>query len=347
MFLMAIVKASFDNKRQNLREIIPLAAPFHIGIEPTRFCNAKCFFCQHSTRGSYDDFFMRKNQKLQHMDFSLFEKIVADIMSLPEQPRKIQLVGMGEPILNSELGKMVRTLRSAGFKGRIISYTNGLAITAAIAQELSESGLTSIQVSVYGISDEDFQSLAGVSMNIDRYVSNIKALFENRGSMQIRLKTTDDVVNTEDKKAKFFAMFGDICDQIFIEHIINIPHQMGRVPVKFRNITQYSEKLNSYREICPWQFYQAHINSDGDVFFCDILAKPKKFAIGNIKEKSLTDIWNGRRRNDLLCQALRGGQDSVEQCVGCDDRFSMTAPEEYLDDCRDILLERLITQGDS
>lgn len=95
---MANIQPSFDRRRQNLRDIIPLSAPFHIGIEPTRCCNLKCFFCQRSTRGCPDDFFVRKKQALGHMNFDLFEQITADIMALPEQPKKIQLVGMGEPI---------------------------------------------------------------------------------------------------------------------------------------------------------------------------------------------------------------------------------------------------------
>ena len=339
---MAIIQPSFDSNRQNLRDIIPLKAPFHIGIEPTRFCNSKCFFCQHSTRGDADDLFVQKGQTIQHMDFELFKKIVGEIMALPEQPKKIQLAGMGEPILNPELGKMVRYLRAAGFEGRIITYTNGIALTPALCQELAESGLTSIQVSVYGITEEDFLRLSGIRVDMKAYVENIRCLYENRGNMQVRLKTTDDVVTSEEKRKLFFELFEDICDQIFIEHIINIPQQMGRVSVKARNITQYSEQLTNYRAICPWMFYQAHINSDGDVFFCDILAKPAKYSIGNIKETSFVDLWNGEKRRELLCAALRGGQDAVEQCVGCDDRYSMTAPEEYLDDCREELLAKFL-----
>lgn len=338
---MASIQPSFDSHRQNLRDIIPLSAPFHIGIEPTRCCNLKCFFCQHSTRGCLDDFFIQKKQALGHMEFALFERIVADIMALPEQPKKIQLAGMGEPILNPELGKMVRHLRSAGFTGRILTYTNGVALTPEIAEELADCGLTSIQVSVYGITAEDFLRLAGTEVDIDHYVDNIRYLYEHRKSLQVRLKTTDDVASTPDRKARFYDMFGDICDQIFIEHIINIPNQMGRTGIQRRDVTQYSEKLTQYRAICPWMFYQAHVNLDGDVFFCDILAKPAAYSIGNIRETSFLDIWNGSRRRQLLCQALRGGQDAVEQCVGCDDRYSMTAPEEYLDDCREMLLEKL------
>ncbi|MCW2278806.1 radical SAM/SPASM domain-containing protein [Heliophilum fasciatum] len=341
---MAIIKPSFDNKRQNLRDIIPLHAPFHIGIEPTRLCNSRCFFCQHSTRGDDDDLFVKKGQLIQHMNFELYKKIINDIMDLPEQPKKIQLAGMGEPILNPELGKMIRYLRSAGFTGRISTYTNGIALTPELAEELADSGLTSLQVSVYGITGEDFKNLAGISVDMDQYIENIRYIFEHKKTVQIRLKTTDDVVTTEAKRKAFFDMFDDICDQIFVEHIINIPNQMGRDRVKARNITQYSEELECYRDICPWMFYQAHINIDGDVFFCDILAKPKEFAIGNIKDSSLVSIWNGAQRRELLCTGLKSGQDAITQCVGCEDRFSMTAPEEYLDDCREELLERLKQQ---
>lgn len=341
---MAIFQPSFDNKRQNIRDIIPLKVPFHIGIEPTRYCNLKCFFCQHSTRGEFDDIFVKKGQELRHMNFDFFKKIIYDIMELPEQPKKIQFVGMGEPILNPELGKMIRHLRSSGFTGRIITYTNGVALTPQIADELVDSGLTSLQISVYGITKEDFETLAEVSIDIDKYIENIRYLFVHKKKLQIRLKTTDDVVTTETKRKLFLNMFNNICDQIFVEHIINIPNQMGRIKVKARNITQYSETLGNCREICPWMFYQSHINIDGDVFFCDILAKPKEYAIGNIRNSSFVAIWNGSARNELLCTGLKYGQNAITQCIDCDDRFSMTAPEEYLDDCREELLVRLRSQ---
>ena len=338
---MAIIRPSFDSKRQNLRDIIPLPAPFHIGIEPTRYCNLRCFFCQHSTRGCPDDRFVKKGQALQHMEYSLFQKAASDIMAFPVQPKKIQLVGMGEPILNPELGNMVRYLRKIGFEGRILTYTNGVGLTPDTVDDLMNSGLTSLQVSVYGMTAEDFQNLAGTEVEMGRYLENLRYLYDHRNGVQIRLKTTDDVADSEEKKARFYELFHGLCDQIFIEHIINIPNQMGNQPVKMRNVTQYSEGLSSSREICPWMFYQMHVNSDGDVFFCDILAKPKRYAIGNIRKNSLLDIWNSRKRTELLCRALREGQDAVEECVDCDDRNSMTAPEEYLDDCRELLLQKL------
>lgn len=229
---MAVIQPSFDSKRQNLRDIIPLPAPFHIGIEPTRLCNLRCFFCQHSTRGNADDRFVQKGQILRHMDFELFKKAVSEIMRFPVQPKKIQLVGMGEPILNPELGNMVRHLRSAGFMGRVVTYTNGVALTPEIIHSLTGCGLTSIQISVYGMTSEDFRTLAGIEVDMGRYMENLRCLYQNRGDVQIRLKTTDDVASTEEQKARFYEMFRDVCDQIFIEHIINIPNQMGALRLR-------------------------------------------------------------------------------------------------------------------
>lgn len=338
---MAHIAPSFDKQRQNLYDILPLSAPFHIGIEPTRQCNLKCFFCQHSTRGTDGDLFEKKRQTIQNIDFDLFKQIAHQIMQFPVQPKKIQLAGMGEPILNSDLGKMARYLRSIGFDGTILTYTNGVGLTPEIVRDLTrEPALTAIQVSVYGMTEEDFTTLAGTNVNIDIYLEKLRYLYQHKNQVQIRLKTTDDVVRTEADRVKFYDMFGPYCDQIYVEHIINIPNQMGYNPIKTRNLTQYSEMVEVHRQVCPWMFYQLHVNSDGDVFFCDILAKPKEYSIGNVKENSLVELWNGSKRNQLICDALKDGQDSICQCIGCDDRNSMTSPKETVDNYRNELLMR-------
>ena len=47
---MAEIKPNYDTKRKKLADIIPLAQPFTVYIEQTKYCNFKCFYCIHSTR---------------------------------------------------------------------------------------------------------------------------------------------------------------------------------------------------------------------------------------------------------------------------------------------------------
>ena len=51
---MAEIKPNYDTKRKKLAEIIPLAHPFTVYIEQTKYCNFKCFYCIHSTRDEAD-----------------------------------------------------------------------------------------------------------------------------------------------------------------------------------------------------------------------------------------------------------------------------------------------------
>jgi radical SAM protein with 4Fe4S-binding SPASM domain len=338
---MALKKQLFDSKRTNLREVIPLTAPFYVGIEPTRMCNLKCFFCQHSTRGTDCDRFAQKYQKIKHIDMKLFDKIVRDIFKFPAFPKRISLMGMGEPTLNPNLCAMVRQLREAGFDGRISTYTNGTTLTKDLASELAGCGLTNLQISIYGLNMDDYLRFTGIAVDTAQLIENIRCLYEHKGGLDIRIKTTDDVADSEAKRQMFYSTFEGICDQISIEHIINIPVQMGKPLTLDRNITQFGTPVTQRRDVCPWMFYQMHVNSDGDVFCCDILAKPRDYAVGNIAENPLPAIWNGEARTALLKQSLRSGHESIEQCRDCDDIYSINQPEEFLDDCRENLLARL------
>ena len=65
---MAEIKPNYDTKRKKLAEVIPLAAPFTVYIEQTKYCNFKCFYCIHSTRDEADGEFRALGHRMQHMD---------------------------------------------------------------------------------------------------------------------------------------------------------------------------------------------------------------------------------------------------------------------------------------
>lgn len=71
---MAEMKPNYDTKRKKLAEIIPLAHPFTVYIEQTKYCNFKCFYCIHSTRDDKDGAFQTLGHKMQHMDMDFFKR---------------------------------------------------------------------------------------------------------------------------------------------------------------------------------------------------------------------------------------------------------------------------------
>ena len=67
---MAEIKPNYDTKRKKLSEIIPLAHPFTVYIEQTKYCNFKCFYCIHSTRDEADGEFRALGHRMQHSHFT-------------------------------------------------------------------------------------------------------------------------------------------------------------------------------------------------------------------------------------------------------------------------------------
>ena len=76
---MAEIKPNYDTKRKKLSEIIPLAHPFTVYIEQTKYCNFKCFYCIHSTRDEADGEFRALGHRMQHMDFEFYKKIIKEL----------------------------------------------------------------------------------------------------------------------------------------------------------------------------------------------------------------------------------------------------------------------------
>ena len=56
---MAEHKPNYDTNRKRLADIIPLAHPFTIYIEQTKYCNFKCYYCMHSSHDKRGGVFER------------------------------------------------------------------------------------------------------------------------------------------------------------------------------------------------------------------------------------------------------------------------------------------------
>lgn len=340
---MSVIKPSYDTNRTNLRDVIPLRGPYTIQVEPTRLCNLRCFFCMHYSRGTDKDLLKESGLKLTHMDMDLYNKLVLDIMSFSEQPKMINFCGIGEPLMNPEFGEMIRRLRTAGYTGRIVTYTNGILLKPAVVDKLTSSGLSEIRISLNGLTAEKVRKTTGVEISMDTYVDNIRYLYEHKRNTKIYIKIIENLLENDDDKEQFYRIFDGICDVMYIENIIQLQRQMkdygGITEENYKNV--FNEPMLRNWKTCACMFYQIHIDADGYVFFCVSLGNPSKYSIGNIKEESLVDIWNGENRSKALRINLRTGSDSLPMCFGCEGKYDIISDSEYLDDCSEMLLSRI------
>jgi sulfatase maturation enzyme AslB (radical SAM superfamily) len=120
----------------------PVAPTVVIGT--TNHCNARCVFC-----------FRKKLMRPRgFMDDAMFERIVDEHLAV-----NYNLCLFGEPLLDPNLPERVAYVRSRHPKSFISFNTNGGLLTDELSDALVASGLSQINVSVYGITAKEHDRL--------------------------------------------------------------------------------------------------------------------------------------------------------------------------------------------
>ncbi|RCX16888.1 radical SAM protein with 4Fe4S-binding SPASM domain [Anaerobacterium chartisolvens] len=341
----AEIKPSYDTNRKQLSEVIPLSSPFTVFIEPTRCCNFKCFYCLHGTRGQQNGELAKTGYKLRHMDFSMYEQLLEQLLSFPERPKRIVFSGLGEPLINPRLPDMIKLAHQLGAAKRLDILTNASLLTPELSHRLIDAGTTRIQVSLQGLDSRKYKEISGVTIDFDKMHENLSYLYKNRKSCSIFIKIIDSILDGEEDKQRFYKLFGDICDQIFIEHLITLQQQMKDHNGLADNTRNLNNEKVVYRHVCPVIFYMLQIDADGNVFPCPVGGLPKGFSMGNINNEPLVSIWKGKKRNSLMRGHLMQKRLKIPVCATCSACAAVLDGSEFLDDCRERLLSLLDSEG--
>lgn len=320
----------FSSEKTRLEEVVPLDTPFSVHIDICSQCNFKCKFCFQSDTSAMKE----KGYRFGSMKFELFQKIVDDLTEFPRKIRKVKIGLHGEPTLHPELPRMIRYLKSKNATEIIELFTNGSLLNPGLNDAIIDAGLDRINISVEGLTAEKYHEVTGVKIDMDAFLGNIRHLYEIRRSCKIYIKVVDIDFTPEDKD-RFFALFGDICDEIFIEHVVPQWAEVNKFAVD--TIGMYGQPVKKYKEVCPFPFMYLHFNFDGTTSPCT-LDWGKEVVIGNVAQESARSIWEGAKLNDLQIRMLRKKRDEIPFCNKC--LAPVVCCLEDLDDHAARLLEK-------
>lgn len=136
-----------------------LPLPRSIYIEPTSRCNEFCQQCPRTLLSREDD---------RDLSFDNFRRIVDQFPML----ERVVLHGLGEPLLNKDLPRMVHYLKERGTY--VLFNSNGIALTLRRGLELIEAGLDEYRLSMDGATREMYARVRGVDA-FDKIWRNIHA----------------------------------------------------------------------------------------------------------------------------------------------------------------------------
>ncbi len=323
--------------RPALQEHIPLAVPFIINVDPSDKCNLLCRFCP-----TGDHELMRETPGRNHgpMGLDLFRKIVSDICTFPRPIKVLRLYKDGEPLSNPHFANMVKCAKDSGCCQVVDTTTNAVLLNKEKADGIIRAGLDRMNISIYGMSKDQYQKFSGRDVSFEKLVENIRYLHEIRGKCKILIKINGDAIS-DDNRRMFYETFGDICDEIFVEHIMSCwpdfdieSHGVTANPL----VGIYGQPINEVL-VCPYIFYSFSINSSGMASAC-FLDWQRNLIIGDVKTESVPDIWNGARMRAHQLLMLRGERNSHPTCWNCD-QLRRGMPDN-IDFYRETLLSRLV-----
>lgn len=331
-------RINLDN-RTRLEEVIPLSTPMILFVDPSDVCNFKCKFCP---TGNSE--IIRHTGRWQgQMSFEVYKKIIDDLKAFDKPLKVLRLYKEGEPLLNNRLADMVRYAKDNRIADYIDTTTNGYLLTPEKIKPILDAGIDRINISVNGMSNEQFIEFSGIKIDFDKYVKNIINLYNTKGNCEICIKITGDLM-TNQEKDRFFNIFGDHADRIFIENAapcwpeFDVEEHLGINISKTKGI--YDQPIGKNLNICPYIFYMISINSDGSVSLC-FLDWARKLIIGDIRKQSLKEIWEGDILFQYQLDHLRGKRNENVVCKKCG-QLSYCLPDN-IDPYTDILTDKLLT----
>lgn len=297
-------------ERKKLADMVPLDTPLGVDFHPSTYCNIKCIFCMHSSDNPCYDFVKNK-----FLDFEVFKKAINEMRQFPQRIKAIHFCGLGEPLMNKNISEMIKYAKESKVAEKIDINTNGILLNKDISNSLIKAEVDFIRISVNGLSAEDFKEYTGVNVDFEKYVENIRYLYENRGKTKIYIKIMDFMVNTDPKKDFFFETFEPICDSINVENYNEcFLDTKGKNKLKDSNLSQRGESLSG-QKCCSQPFFKMEILSDGSVLPCAEARVP--LVVGNIKNDSLLNLWNSKILNEFRLKMLDGFEQAHKICSEC------------------------------
>lgn len=326
-----------ETNRTMLKDAVPLDTPYNLQIETSSLCNINCVYCAHSQKkhGVWEG----------NMSFDILTRILEDAKYFPRKFKLFDMFGFGEPLCNPSLAKMISMVKEANVTEKISFTTNGLLFNKKNVDEIIASGVDTIRISLQGLNANDYKRFCGVSIDFDKFISNLQYLYNHKGACKIRMKIADIAMQNTCKKEALEKIFGKIADSLFIETILpmylgidydDVDENINKKTIHGRENVFQSE----VHTVCHRPFYRLRVAANGEVTAacCD---KPHDFHYGNIAHSHLYEIWNGSKHRTLLKMQLEGNRFLHPVCKKCVMANDITSEKDILDPWADELLKKM------
>lgn len=262
------------------------------------------------------------------MDMNLYKKIIDECANEPLY--SIKLSWRGEPLLNPRIVDMVAYAKKQGIKD-VAFLSNGERLTQKLTEGLVHAGLDWISISFDGMG-EIYNKIRKPAIFEETYekIKYLRLYREKLGRRKplIRIQSVHSAIRGK--------------EQEFLQLWEGIANRVNFIADQKRSIDQKDYRHDPYY-ICPSPWQRMCIAWDGKVVQCygDYM---EGNILGNVKEKSLKEIWYDKPFNELRELMKTGRRLVTKPCRTCSDG-GITEEEEVIVGDRKIKAVHYVHQG--
>ena len=295
--------------------------PFKIKFESSAVCNLKCIMCP-LTSG-----LKRKSGVLK---FENFKKVYDEI-----QVSYLNLTGLGEPLMNPEIFKIIRYARK---KGSLVKLdTNGTLLNKENIKKLIHSDPSFISVSIDAITKKTYEKIRK-GANFEKVIENLKNLVYYRNKInsktQIQLffvvqkeniKDLIDYIKFGDEigvdviNSSVAMSFGEAKNEdkrkIDKQEIEKVKRELReikkqiKIKANFESVEDFLNDPENYENSlknkpCFYLWYNPCVTWDGYVVPCDVHCN-NEIVLGNAFEEPFMKIWNNKKAQAFRKQLIK------------------------------------------
>lgn len=273
--------------------------PNRIILELTNRCNLLCAMCPRRYSTMTEGF----------LDYGVFKNVIDEICAYP----KTGLVPFfrGESLLHSKFIPMMKYAKEKGIKP-IQLATNGLLLDKNISKAILDLGIDFISFSLDS-ADRDIYKKVRIGSEYGVVLNNIENFLKEKKARKLKLPKVQvsmvETPQTRIAKQSFISYWIKKVDRVRIYQ----EHSMGGI---FGKIDAKDSLLRSKRRPCMKLISEMAVYWNGDVAICNHDWNRKDF-IGNVRKKSLAEIWGNEKYQDIRKQHFKGKIHSDTVCAKC------------------------------
>lgn len=288
--------------------------PVAITVEPSSVCNLQCPECPAGKR-----ILKRETNFMKTDDYtSIIDELAPYIFYLT-------LYFQGEPFLHHRFFEMIRYAKKK--KLYVVTSTNGHFLNKKNIEELCDSGLDEIIISLDGTDSETYRKYR-INGDFDLVVNSIKNLVNYKRQTKTQsikiiiqfllLKSNEHQVNEIRRMASGLKV-----DELRFKTAQFYDYRKGNLLMPDKEqFSRYKKNRNGtcilknkLRCYCLRLWQSAVITSDGEVVPC-CFDKTGIFKMGNIRHLTFAEIWKNTDFNNFRKRVLKNRK-SIEICRNC------------------------------